>query len=133
MTPVEKASQDFAEYAGKSLLALRTDTETDWLIELQVRLAAWQTRNFGASPDWQLAMGAAEEVGELCHAVLKRAQRIRGMGDPAAYREAAGDAIADAMIYLIQLCTNLRLDARTLLRGVAEDVMRREWRKPDGR
>ena len=77
-------------------------------------------------------MGVAEEAGELCHAVLKHSQRIRNMGDPHAYREKAGDAIADTAIYLIQMATALRLDFGTLLAKVAEEVMKRNWNKGDG-
>ena len=49
--------------------------------------------------------------------------------DPVAIR-----LIADAVIYLIQAATALRLDFDTLVRGTAEHVMRRDWttNKADG-
>lgn len=94
---------------------------------LQVMLAAWQGRNFGAAPLSHMALGAAEEIGELCHAVLKSEQRIRGMENAEAFRRAAGDAIADATIYLMQAATVLRLDWGTLVYETARRVMERDF------
>ncbi len=134
MTPAEKARAEFERYAALEANDLPSDRLEDpisagelWLTDLQVRLARWQNRNFGPASDEQLALGVCEEAGELAHAVLKRSQRIRGMGDPAAYREAAGDAIADVVVYAIQLATALRLDFSVLLAETARRVMDREW------
>ncbi len=66
-------------------------------------------------------------VGQLAHTVLKEQQKIRGFADPEFARAAAGDAIADQFVYLFQMCTMFRLDAGTLLFGIAEHVMRRDW------
>lgn len=100
---------------------------------LQQRLSRWETRNFGQGTFEHAALGVAEESGELCHAVLKHAQKIRGMGDIEVLREKAGDAIADIVIYSINLCSKLGLDFGTLVRETSREVMRRDWRKrPDG-
>lgn len=93
---------------------------------LQVRLFRWQSRNFGVPSRFQILAGVMEEVGELSHALLKNAQGIRGMSDDDA-RVAAGDAIADAVVYLIQLCTALRIDFGVLIWRVAETVLGRDW------
>lgn len=98
----------------------------------QSRLARWQRENFGPQPLVNMALGVAEEAGELCHAVLKNAQGIRGMSDPEAFLEAAGDAIADTAIYLMQLSTSLGLDFGTLVHQTIADVTQRSWKtNPD--
>jgi NTP pyrophosphatase (non-canonical NTP hydrolase) len=124
MTPIDRARATFELYAAMDA----PDVPLDEFSGLQVRLARWQARNFGVASHEQMALGVAEEAGELAHAVLKHSQGIRGMADPEAYREAAGDAIADVAIYAIQLATALRLDFATLLMATAEKVMERDWR-----
>jgi NTP pyrophosphatase (non-canonical NTP hydrolase) len=94
---------------------------------LQVQLTRWQAKNFGGANAFQMLAGVVEEVGELAHALLKHDQKIRGYDDDVKYREAAGDAIADAVVYLQQLCTLLRLDFGTLVSGTAYEVMKRDW------
>lgn len=100
---------------------------------LQQRLYRWEARNFGQGTLEHAALGVAEESGELCHAVLKHAQKIRGMGDIEVLREKAGDAVADIVIYAINLCSKLGLDFGTLVKETSREVMKRDWRKrPEG-
>lgn len=116
---------------------------------LQGLLAVWQNRNFGAQPDWHFVAGQGEEVGEMAeallmlkvvaasgrvdHALLKHVQGIRGLENREAYLSALGDAIADQVIYLMQLATVNRIDFWTLIRETARDVMKRDWtKKPEG-
>lgn len=101
----------------------------DALRRLQNDLAAWQNRNFGAQEPFMMALGLAEETGELSHAVLKHLQRIRGLEDPWAFRAAAGDAAGDIFIYLVNFLTILRLDAGTLFVETAKRVMNRDFQK----
>ena len=121
MTPVEHARAAFKTGAAKSPSTMR----------LQFRLAEWQSRSFvnrltnQSAPAWQLALGVAEEAGELAHAILKHEQGIRGMQEEDRFFEAAGDAVADCVIFCIQLCTSLGLDFSTLLHLTAEEVMKR--------
>lgn len=119
-TPVDKARAAFEKYAGSG-------QTPDAMSSLQCKLSAWQNRNFPGGNIRDLALGAGEEIGELFHAILKHSQRIRSMQDPATFNDAAGDAIADTTIFLMQICTVLRLDFRTLVHGVAEQVLRRDW------
>jgi NTP pyrophosphatase (non-canonical NTP hydrolase) len=131
---IKLAREAFDLYAAMDAPRVPSDSlgEGDVILalsDLQVRLARWQVRNFGIASDLQIALGVAEEAGELAHATLKRSQMIRGMEDLEAYRAAAGDAIADIVIYAIQMSTNLRLDFGTLVEQVAERVLRRDWKK----
>ena len=79
-------------------------------LTLQQRLYNWQVCNFGEPVLRHLAWGVFEEVGELMHCGLKREQGIRGFDDGAHFREHAGDAIADAAIYCLQILSALGCD-----------------------
>lgn len=131
-TPTQRAREVFDRYAGvdspvKPSDALSSNGNEHWLSDLQVCLARWQVRNFGGATGEQIALGVCEEAGEIAHAVLKASQRIRGMADPDAVREAVGDGIADCAVYLMQLATLYRLDFGALVEGVAVEVMKRDW------
>ena len=123
---VKKAKEAFDKYAGMDYPELPPDHAS----EMQVKLARWQTKNFGVGSLVDCVLGVSEEAGELAHALLKHRQRIRGMANKEAFREAAADAIADIAIYSIQVCTLLRIDYYELVfgrHGVANTVMRRDW------
>lgn len=55
-------------------------------------------------PNHAPAMGVGEEIGELCHAILKNFQKIRGFDDEKKFREAVIDAFGDIMVYLSHWC-----------------------------
>lgn len=125
---VRKAREAFDD-PGRKYTSTSEGYFLAFLNELQVQLAAWQGRNFGAQQHYEMALGLAEEVGELCHAVLKHLQKIRGMEDPETFRTAAGDAAGDIFIYLCQFLTILRIDAGTLFLETARRVMKRDFTK----
>jgi hypothetical protein len=122
------------------------------LHQLQMELAAWQGRKFGAQLDVDMVLGINEEGGELLdailaavgvgvesgklsHAMLKHRQKIRGLQDTNAFRAAAGDAVGDNFVYSVQFCTILRLDYGALILGTSQYVMRRknEGQLPEGK
>lgn len=117
-TVVERAREAFETWAAHANSAASV---------MQAQLAAWQTRNFGTPSLEQIALGVAEEAGELCHATLKKSQGIRGMHGEE-FRAKAADAVGDVCIYLMQYCTALRLDWATVVRETAAEVMRRDWK-----
>jgi len=120
MTPSHKAKKVFESYAdGKGC-------ETPMQL-LQVKLAAWQNRNFGPPQSALLALGVGEEAGELFRAILKSEQGIRSFNSAGELLDKGGDAIADCVIYAIQWCTLHRMDYETLLHETAEYVMTRDW------
>ena len=98
------------------------------LSEIQFALSSWQNRNFGPTPAYRNVLGVCEEAGELAHAMLKHEQKIRGMDDDMSFKIAASDAIGDILVYLMQLCTALRLDFGTILLFTSLRVMRRTWK-----
>lgn len=94
----------------------------------QKELAAWMTKNFGNHYDdpMRLALGMSEEVGEVCHHVLKGTQKIRGGVNGVNIDEVA-DGVADTMIYGLQLLSVLGIDAEVILPHVINKVLSRNW------
>lgn len=120
------------------------DRRHDDLTELSNEVGAWSEENFGDADDiveslssrpdpgadvgtMFTAMGAAEEVGELLHSVLKRGQGIR-LDEADVGAEAEKDAVGDVVIYLADFCHRRGYD----LGGCVEEawdgeVSDREW------
>lgn len=155
LTPAEicrRAREAFSVSAAWTPAEARANGLTG-LTLLQTDLAAWQNTRFQGNTTERMALGMAEETGEMydalleameeivpqlltalrigrsvgraAHAVLKAGQKIRAMGDPEKARAAVADAIGDLWIFTFQLCTMMRLDAGTLLHLTAEYVMAR--------
>lgn len=99
----------------------------------QKELAEWGERNFGRHDDdvLKVALGMAEEVGEVCHHVLKGTQKIRGGIDGLNKAEIA-DGVADTFIYGIQLLSKLGMDAEKEISEVIDKVLARDWKKNPG-
>lgn len=93
---------------------------------IQKEVGEWSTKNFGDGPAWHKLLGVAEEVGELCHAYLKREQGIRG--STAKHREEIIDAVGDILIYLLDFCFREGLDAESILQDTWARVSKRDWK-----
>lgn len=101
------------------------------LTELQAEQAEWAHDNFETYHDdhwWVPLLGAAEELGELCHAALKEHQGIRGY-DHAKTREAEKDAIGDTVIYLMDFCNRRGYDMGEVVNEVWDQVKERNWKE----
>ena len=68
-------------------------------MQLQSDIGAWASSNFGDGNPRLALLGLMEESGELCHAVLKATQRIRGTEQE--HMASVRDAVADIFIYLV--------------------------------
>lgn len=69
--------------------------------EMMNEIGAWADKCFPVHlPDY----GIAEEIGEIMHCILKRAQKIREMDKDEKFYPALKDAFADVTIYLLHLC-----------------------------
>ena len=69
------------------------------MTDLHRQAAEWSIRNFG---DKQACdFGVVEEIGELCHGILKNFQGIRGFHEAEKFQLHTADALADIGIYLI--------------------------------
>ena len=93
---------------------------------LQDEVGEWATRNFGAVESWQPLMGVGEELGELNHAHLKRAQAIRGMTQDE-YMAQARDAVGDIFIFLAHYCHLEGIDMMMSVLETWERVSQRNW------
>jgi NTP pyrophosphatase (non-canonical NTP hydrolase) len=96
--------QDFLFVIQKALEATSRDFP---LRTLQKHMKKWRQLHFPASrreSELQCVLGASEEVGELCHAVLKARQGIRGFDSASKRRECVRDAVGDTVIFLMGVC-----------------------------
>jgi NTP pyrophosphatase (non-canonical NTP hydrolase) len=105
---------------------------------LQVRLAKWQKSNFkeeDCKAEWMIA-GALEELGEAAHIILKARQKIRKYqnGFDEVAREDLKDAVGDAVVYLMQLCSQTKILFGEAIFDTADGVLERNWieKKKDG-
>lgn len=95
------------------------------LKKMQAEHWAWEQKNFpGKNSPMTAALGCAEEVGELCHSVLKQHQGIRGHED---HEANAADAIADMFMYSMSFCNHKGIDLEDLITRTWEQVQKRDW------
>jgi NTP pyrophosphatase (non-canonical NTP hydrolase) len=98
------------------------------LDRLQSEVNEWASRNFGTSRDPKdPVLGVAEETGELCHAILKMSQRIRGTKQE--HEGEAIDAIGDIIIYLADTCNLYGWSLQSCLEATWAHVKKRDWTK----
>lgn len=64
-------------------------------------IGEWAEKNFNYQD--KIGIGIVEELGEFCHAELKHRQKIRGFEKKEIYTAAQKDALADTMIYCLNL------------------------------
>lgn len=91
---------------------------------LQSELEPWQARNFPGRPSWQPLLGMMEELGELSHSFLKRAQGIRTTED---HDAGIKDAVADVVVYLADFCNAEGIDLEKEIIDTWAQVRQRDW------
>jgi NTP pyrophosphatase (non-canonical NTP hydrolase) len=95
------------------------------LATLQQRVHDWRKAAYPDTRGIELqALGVAEESGELCHAVLKYKQGIRGYGFDKTHEEVA-DAIGDIIIYAMGVADTLDISVEEALYKTVEHVINR--------
>jgi len=97
------------------------------LRRLQTENKLWVDHNFGQHEPWQPIFGAMEELGELCHAVLKAKQGIRGT--PELHRAAIIDAVGDIIVYLADFVNTVDIDLQNAVEDTWNTVKQRDWKK----
>ncbi len=106
-----------------------------WGLEfMQDTLRVWREKNFPDSlaeetREVHAVLGACEEVGELCHVVLKTRQKIRGYDNKEKSTREKRDAIGDICIYLMGVCDANNFSLREIIQETAQHVMKRNWTK----
>lgn len=94
------------------------------LDQLQDQIMAWQKANFPNCEEWELYLGAAEEVGELVQCFLKM---HRGIRTEEFDDERLQDALGDTIIYLIGVCGARNWRISEVLRSTSRRVLERNW------
>lgn len=105
---------------------------------MQKDIARWRKKNFPHSGTVGIQMiGVMEEVGEVCHLILKKDQKIRGpsLMSNRQWKEEMKDGVGDIVVYLMNLCTLASIDIEEAIKSTVEMVLARdwdEWRKKHG-
>ena len=94
---------------------------------LQSEVSEWASRNFPHNKPHMPLLGAAEEIGELCHAHLKSEQGIRGT--LLQHKAAKADAVGDVVIYLANYCMLNNLNLSLCVSDAWNQVKQRDWNK----
>lgn len=95
------------------------------LSQLQKESRVWRDRNFPDHSSIDAFLGMTEEMGELAHAILKRAQGIRGTADE--HTAAIRDAVADWIIFACGFADNEGFDIGEVVQQTWEQVKMRDW------
>lgn len=89
----------------------------DPLLKVQRESREWRAQAYPETRSIELqALGVAEESGELCHAVLKYKQGIRGY-DREKTRAEVADAIGDIVIYACGVADQLDINVSEAVRA----------------
>lgn len=91
----------------------------------QFAVHEWSVRNFGEIPQTLVTLGLAEEVGELCRAVLKRAQGIRGTREE--WNEEIRKELGDCVIKLLDIAAYEGVDLVQVTAARWDSVSKRNW------
>lgn len=105
-------------------LFMKVEIKIKTLSQIQEEQRSWVAHNFPGRHAWHPLLGVQEEVGELSHHFLKRAQNIRLNED---HNEGIKDAVADILIYLLDFCSAEGIDLEHELNKVWEKVRQRDW------
>ena len=100
--------------------------------EMQKEMFAWLEREFPMSLTLEAqTLGVAEETGEVCQLVLKKAQKIRkaGLMDESSWKLAIADGVGDVIIYLMNLCSIAEIDIEEAVENTVDKVKERDWNK----
>lgn len=97
---------------------------------IQADHKAWADRNFPNADPIDPVLGVAEEVGELCHAILKQKQGIRGTHEQ--HEAKAKDAVGDIVIYLLDVCSKRGWSFGEIVAETWAEVRKRDWTKKGG-
>ena len=99
------------------------------LEQIQREHKEWVERNFPSeSPDRDVehaTLGVCEEAGELAHAILKRAQGVRGSN--ADLTSEALDALGDIFIYSLTVADYFGMSIETIYASTWNKVKQRDW------
>lgn len=94
---------------------------------IQSEIKNWVTYNFGSGTPMSAVVGLSEEVGELCRAILKQHQKIRGTHDE--WQIEIAKEIGDAFIKLCDVASEAGIDLEYAIKSRWEIIRQRDFRK----
>lgn len=99
--------------------------------DIQDNLEIWLYKNFQETSCEDQILVLMEEVGELCHAVIKTKQKIRGYDEVNSIHEIK-DSVGDIFISLCNFCNARGLNITDCIYLAYNNVINRDWQKnPD--
>lgn len=104
---------------------MEADHSESTLNRIQKQRADWALENFGEPKAYHLLLGMTEELGELCHAHLKREQGIRINEN---HEAAIKDALGDILIYALGYAQSQNLSLEDCLVEAWHHVRMRDWK-----
>jgi len=96
-------------------------------IKINKEIANWVENNFRAETRATITLGIAEEAGEVCRAVLKQQQGIRGTYEE--WDEEIKKELADVYIKLVHLASFIGWDLSKLIETRWIEIQKRDWIK----
>lgn len=96
------------------------------LVALQHAVAQWVTHNFGEPSRVEDALGLAEETGELCRAVLKQQQEVRGTH--AEWQDEIEKELGDVVIKALSVAQTCGVDLNAAVHNRWEVIRLRDFR-----
>jgi NTP pyrophosphatase (non-canonical NTP hydrolase) len=100
-------------------------TYDDTVADTQREVKLWTDHNFPGESLLSVTLGLAEEVGEVCRAVLKQHQGIRGTHEE--WQEEIQKELGDVFIKLCHVATTAGIDFRGAITVRWADVRKRDW------
>lgn len=92
---------------------------------MQAQVAGWVGHNFPTDTPETVALGIAEEAGEVCRAVLKRFQGIRGSREQ--WNAEIRKECADVLLKLYHLAVAEGFDLSEALESRWQEISKRDW------
>lgn len=91
----------------------------------QQQVAAWVAHNFPGTSNAERALGLAEESGEVCRAVLKLEQGIRGSRDE--WLTEVAKELGDVFVKLCDVANAYGIDLEDAVAARWATVRARDW------
>jgi NTP pyrophosphatase (non-canonical NTP hydrolase) len=93
--------------------------------ELQREVGIWANLNFPTDDSTISVLGLVEEVGEVCRAILKREQGIRGTEEE--WTEKIREEMGDVFIKLCHVAELEGVDLQSIIESRWSEVSQRNW------
>lgn len=93
--------------------------------EFRAEFHAWTQANFPTQTAEQAGLALAEEAGELCRAILKRAQGIRGTSGE--WEAEVAKEIGDVFMALQWIANRFNLDLDEVVLDRWKTIKKRDW------